>query len=498
MPLNDRTLGHHGHTVTVPRYPRRSLTPAVVHVGVGSFHRSHQAAYFDEIAQRGISSEWGLVGIGLHRPEMGEALAAQDGLYTLVSRAPTGPRARVIGVMGRYLFAPHKPAAVTATLADPRTRLVTLTVTGAAYKIDPATGLFWADDPKVASDLRRPHHPRTAVGNLVEALDQRRRASIRPFTILSCDNMPANGATARTAVTSFARLRDERLAEWIEEHVAFPDSMVDRITPQTTHADRELVAGKFGIDDRWPVMTEPFSQWMIEDAFCNSRPPLDAVGAQFVPDVRPYSLMKTRMLNGSHCAIAYVGTLAGYRRIDEAVADPLLASLLDGMMRDEIAPLLDPVPGVDLGDYQRALLARFANRGIADRLSRLCRNGSSKMPSHIVSSIRAARAQGRPHARLTLAVAAWLRYLRGFDERGRTHEIDDPEGARLQALALAGGSDPRRVLAEEKIFGDLGRDERFVEELAAHLRLMHRDGVLTAVRAAMGTDAAAPPELAAA
>ena len=463
-PLNEATLLRHSRRVSVPTYDRWSLQPSVVHVSVGAFHRSHQAVYFDEIAERGLSREWGLVGVGLHRRQMGDALAAQDGLYTVVSRAEQGTSARIVGVMGRYLYAPDNAAAVLAVLADPRTRLVTMTVTGDGYAADA---------------LEDPQAPRSAIGFLVEALHRRHRAGIAPFTVLSCDNMPDNGGVARLAVLSEAQRRDPRLAEWIEARGAFPSSMVDRITPRTTLADRDLVARSFGVLDRWPVMTEPFSQWIIEDSFCHGRPPLDLVGAQFVPDVRPYSLMKTRMLNAAHCAIGFVGSLAGYRRIDDAVADPALAGFLDAMMGAEIAPLLRPVPGIDLDDYRRTLMERFANRGIADQLARLARNGSTKVPCHLVSTIREARAAGRPHARLTLAVAAWMLYLRGFDQQGRALSIEDPMAGRLCALA----PEPRALLQERSLFGDLADDESFALEVEACLDAIGREGVREAARA---------------
>jgi fructuronate reductase/mannitol 2-dehydrogenase len=482
--LNEGTLRGHARRVAVPTYDRWSLTPSVVHFGVGAFHRSHQAVYFDEIAERGISRGWGLTGVGLHRRDMREALSAQDGLYTVVSRGASGTSARIVGVMGSYLFAPDNGAAVLAVLASPRTRLVTLTVTGGAYKVDLETGTLLVDD-EVLADLRTPHRPRSALGYLVEALDRRREDGLAPFTVLSCDNMPGNGMIVRTAVTEFARLRDPGLAEWIQERTAFPSSMVDRITPRTTDADRELLAREFGVEDRWPVMTEPFSHWIIEDDFSHGRPPLHRVGAQFVPDVRPYSLMKTRMLNGSHCAIGYVGSLLGHRRIDHAMGDPALVAFLDGMMGAEVTPLLDPVPGIDLDAYRRTLLERFANPQIGDQLSRLCRNGSSKVPCHIVASIREARGTGLPHPRLTLAVAAWIRYLRGTDERGRRVVIDDPMADRLKRLAREGGRDPRPLLRQRTLFGALGGDDAFAGEVQACLRVIDTQGVRAAVRAVL-------------
>jgi mannitol 2-dehydrogenase len=481
--LNERTLAHHAARVAVPCYDRAALRPGVVHMSVGSFHRSHQAVYFDELAQRAISDEWGVIGVGLHRREMQRALAAQDGLYTVVARGRRADEARIVGAITRYLFAPDDAGAVLDALADERVRLATLTITANGYLVDPCTGEFAADDPAVVADLAYPRRPRTALGYLVEGLDRRRRAGQAPLTVLSCDNMAGNGAVARTAVLAFARLRDERLADWIEERVAFPSSMVDRITPKTTPADRRMVARRFGVSDRWPVMTEPFSQWIVEDAFCDRRPPLEEVGVQFVGNVRPYSLMKTRLLNASHSALGYLGCLAGHARTDEAMADAAFAGYVEQMMDDEITPLLPPVANLDLPSYTATLRERFANPAIGDQLPRLCRNGSMKVPRHVLSSVREARATGRPHALLTLAVAGWCRYLRGVDAHGRTLVVEDPAAARLQALARAGGCDPRRLLRDEATFGLLGDDPAFAAALERDLRDIDALGVRAVIAA---------------
>ena len=487
-PLNEDTLAHHAARVAVPSYDRSALAPGVVHISVGSFHRSHQAVYFDDLAQRGLGDGWGLTGVGLHRREMQDALAAQDGLYTVVSRGRDGDEARVVGVITNYLFAQDQPQAVLEALADDRTRLVTLTITAAAYKVDPETGEFLASDVQVVTDLADPSHPQTALGYIVEGLDRRRCAGHAPFTVLSCDNMPGNGSVARTAVMAFAKLRDDRLARWIDAHVTFPSSMVDRITPKTTQEHRDLVEQGFGVLDRWPVVTEPFSQWIVEDAFCNGRPQLDQVGVQFVSDVRPYALMKTRLLNAGHSALGYLGSLAGHELIDETVADPVFAAYVQRMMADEIAPLLPAVPGIDLPAYQAALLERFANPAIGDRLERLCRNGSAKIPGHVLTSIREARATQRPHALLTLAVAGWCWYLFDLDERGVPFVRDDPGAARLQAL-VAGADGPRALLADRRTFGSLAADAAFADAVLSDLRDLKAGGarVVVAARLSLGT-----------
>ena len=482
-PLRQETLGLHGDELTVPTYDRSALTPSVVHFSVGGFHRAHQLLYFDELAERGISTAWGVVGIGLHHRTLKDALAPQDYLYTVVERSPDGERARVVGVMIDYLYAPDDPTAVLDRLTDARTRVVTLTITGAGYRLDPASGVFDADDADLRADLATPDLPRTVFGFIVEALDRRRRGGLPPFTVVSCDNMHRNGEGTRDAVVGFARLRDEVLARWITDRVAFPSSMVDRITPQTAPEERAAVARKYGVDDNWPVITEPFSQWVIEDTFCNGRPPLEQVGVRFVEDVADYELMKTRLLNASHCALGYLGSLAGLSRIDEVMADDVFRRYVTRLMDDEVTPLLPQPAGIDLTEYKRVLLQRFANPAIADRLDRLCRRGSTKMPHHLLPSLTEARRQGRPSALLTLALAGWLRYLRGTDATGRAVPLDDPHAPRLQALAQAGGSDPRPLLGVRSIFGDLGDDTELVADLRTALERLEREGVRATVRA---------------
>ncbi|MGY1740590.1 MULTISPECIES: mannitol dehydrogenase family protein [unclassified Blastococcus] len=478
-PLSDRTLLFHGEHLSVPTYDRAALTPAVVHLSVGGFHRAHQLTYFDDLAQLGISTGWGVVGVGLRHRYMQEALAPQDHLYTVVERSPDGERARVVGVMVDYLFAPDDPEAVLDRLTDPRTRMVTMTITTAGYPLDPHTGAFDPSAPDLQRDLADPTRPCTTFGYLVEALDRRRRAGTAPFTVVSCDNMHRNGDATRAAVVGLARQRDEVLARWITDRVGFPSSMVDRITPQTTDEERAAVARRYGVDDRWPVITEPFAQWFIEDDFRSGRPPLDAVGVRFVPDVAPYELMKTRLLNASHSALGYLGTLAGHLRIDELMGEELFAAYTARLMDVEVTPLLPAPDGVDLGEYKAVLLQRFANPAIGDRLHRLCRRGSTKVAHHLLPSLRESLAAGRRPPLLTLAVAGWIRYLQLHDT------VEDDLGPQLQALARAGGTDPRPVLAVRPVFGDLVEHPGLVADLEAALEDLTRDGVRRTVAAAL-------------
>jgi mannitol 2-dehydrogenase len=488
-PLSQAMLHSHDARVAVPTYDRSALTPAVVHLSVGGFSRAHQLIYFDELAERRISMGWGVVGVGLRQRHLQEALAPQDHLYTVVERSPDGERARVVGVLVDYLYAPDDPAAVLDRLSDPRTRLVTLTITPGGYLLDPHTRAFAADDPDVRRDLAEPSTPSTVFGYLVEALDRRRRAGLAPFTVVSCDNLHRNGEVARASVVGLARLRDEVLARWITDRVAFPSSMVDRITPQTPPEERAALAARYGVDDRWPVVTEPFSQWFVEDTFSNGRPPLDEVGVRFVPDVGDYELMKTRLLNAGHSALGHLGSLAGYTRMDDLMADPVFAGYVERLMDDEVTPLLPQPDGVDLADYKRTLLQRFANPAIADRLARLCRRGSAKLPQHLLPSLRQSLTEGRPAPLLTLAVAGFCRYLRGTDDDGRPLPLEDPRAAELRTLALARSGDPRPLLAVRAVFGDLGDDPSFVAELTGAMERLDRLGARATVAAALDVPA---------
>jgi mannitol 2-dehydrogenase len=470
---------HPSAGVSVPDYDRCALSPGVVHFGVGGFHRAHQAMYLDDLARRGETA-WGLVGVGLHSPEMKQVLSAQDHLFTVVTRGAEGEQARIVGVMIDYRYAPQEPAAVLAALTDPRTTLVTLTVTGAGYPVDPATGEFHPDhDDEVAEDLQRPRDPASVFGFIVEALRLRRKAGVAPFTVLSCDNVAGNGRTTRVAVVGFARRRSGDLADWIERSVTFPSSMVDRITPATSPADRDEIAERLGVDDAWPVITEPFSQWIIEDRFCNDRPPLDAVGARFVADVRPYELMKTRLLNGAHCALGYLGLLLGYRCSDEAMGDERVRDFVRAFM-DQVIPLLQPVDGIDLQQYRELLIDRFSNRAIGDRLERLAGRGSTKLGSYVVPSIADARLLGADYRLLAVTVAAWIVLLARAD--GGT-PVEDPLREELAPLAARG--DVRGLLSRVRGIAWMADDDEVRTAIERGVAAITCDGVAAVLRSAV-------------
>ena len=478
-PLANAGIAALGAGAGLPSYDRSSLVPAIVHFGVGGFHRAHQAVYLDDLAHDGDG--WGVVGVGLRSDRMKRALRPQDCLYTVLERDAHEDRARVVGSISRYLYGPDDPEAVLSALSDPRTRMVTLTVTGDGYCFDHAAGELDLGDPDLSHDLRQPRDPRTVVGYLVEGLRRRRAAGLAPFTVVSCDNVPSNGAVTRSAVVSLAEMRDPSLARWIDAEAAFPATVVDRITPQTTPDVRRLLADEFGIRDRWPVVAEPFAQWIVEDSFSNGRPPLEHAGVQFVGDVAQYELVKKRLLNGSHCAIGYLGYLAGLRTTDAAMRDPVLSRYAEALMEQELTALVPEMPGLDLADYKRTLLERFANPKIADPLQRLCGRGSTKMPAYLLPSLAEALERGLPHERLTLAVAAWFLYMRGVDLDGEAIEVVDPRRTTLQPLARRG--DPRALLAERSVFGELGRDEAFVRELETAMRVLEHVGAARAMQA---------------
>jgi mannitol 2-dehydrogenase len=483
MKLSDATVRQFADRLDVPTYDRSSLRPAIVHIGVGGFHRAHQLVYLDSLARLG-NREWGEIGVGLRCGRMKQALLPQDCLFTVVERERGEATARVVGAMRRYLFGPDAPHVVVDRLADPRTRVVTLTVTGDGYNLD-SSGEFREDSPDVRADLRSPTSPTTWFGYVVAASTRRRTAGLPGFTVLSCDNLPDGGAAARTAVVSFAEAQDPSLAAWIDRNVTFPNSMVDRITPSPDAALVSDFSLRYGVTDQAVIATEPFSQWVIEDDFCQGRPPLEEVGARLVSDVTPYKIAKSRLLNGSHSAMAYLGYLAGHRTTSEAMADACMHLFLQELMRQEVAPHLPAVPGVNLEDYQATLLQRFANDSIGDPLSRLCGRGSTKIPSYLLPSLVERRRRGLRAPLLTVALAGWFRYLRGFDMNGRPIDVQDARAVDLGRRARLGGTHPVALLRDPSIMGPLARDAVVRRDVAHALADIDSLGPLGAVRAAL-------------
>ncbi|RYE09840.1 MAG: mannitol dehydrogenase family protein [Hyphomicrobiales bacterium] len=464
-------------TAALP-YDRKTVTPGIVHLGIGAFHRAHMAVYVDDLLARDPS--WGIIGASLRRPDTRDALAPQDCLYTVAVRDAEGTTTRVIGSILDILDANTQRQELLVALADPRIRIVSLTVTEKGYCHDPATGLLDKAHPDIVHDLASPAAPISAPGLIVRAIELRRDAGIAPLTVMSCDNLPANGETAKRIVTGLAALHSADLAAYIEEHVAFPSTMVDRIVPATTDSDRETVRAATELEDAWPIMTEPFTQWVIEDHFANGRPAFELAGAQLVDDVEPFELMKLRMLNGSHSTIAYLGYLSGYQFVNEAIADPAIHKLVHALMTDEAMPTL-PMAREELGRYRDQLLARFANPALKHRTWQIAMDGSQKLPQRLLGTIRDNLAAGRSISRASLGVAAWMRYVTGIDEAGTAIDVKDPLAARLRDIADAAGRDAERLaaglLAVDQIFGtDLPANATFRSAVTAHLAALFAKG----------------------
>lgn len=476
LPLNEAALERLPPEVARPSYDRAGLRAGIVHVGVGNFHRAHMQVYLDRLFGMGRDHDFAVRGAGV-RPadaQMRERLAAQDFLTTVVELDPSGLSARVIGSM--IDFAPVEPGAVIAAMADPAIRIVSTTVTEGGYYVDAKTDGFAADHPDIQADAAHPEAPRTVFGMVLQALRRRREQGVPPFTFLSCDNLPENGHVARRTVTSLARLQDPAFADWVADNVAFPNSMVDCITPATSGRERRLVADRFGIDDAAPVACEPFRQWVLEDHFSAGRPALELVGAEFVPNVAQYELMKLRILNGGHAAIAYPGALLGHHFVHDAMADRRIADWLDALTRREIQPTLSPIPGVSYDDYRHLIARRFSNPEVGDTIPRLCLDGSNRQPKFILPVARQALAEGRPFEGLALEVALWCRYCAGTTEAGEPIPPNDENAADLKARALAARGDPGAFLSNALVFGDLGEAPRFAEAFGRQLRSLWQDG----------------------
>lgn len=474
--------------VHVPEYDPSQVAPGIAHIGVGGFHRAHQAVVVDTLLARDGASGWGIVGIGLLPQDaaMRDALRRQDFLYTVVVKHSDGSREpRVVGSIIDVVLASDDPEAVLEVLTDPRIRIVSLTITEGGYHADQVTGDLVLDDA-LAADLVPGAVPTTTFGFLVEALARRQAAGVDPFTVMSCDNIPGNGALTRRMLTEYARLRDGELAAWISTHVAFPSSMVDRITPVTTDADREQLASEFGVEDAWPVVCEPYLQWVLEDDFPEGRPPFEAGGVQLVERVGPYELMKLRLLNASHQALAYLGYLLGHRYVHEAAQDPLLARFVLSYLREEAVPTLEPVPGIDLVDYQATVLKRFANPHVADTLARICTDSSDRIPKFLLPVVHDQLDRDGQVRNAALVVAAWARYAEGVDEHGDPIEVVDQRREAVVARARRSRDNPLAFLDDPTLFGDLAQQPAFASAYVEALQSLHTDGARAALHRWLG------------
>jgi fructuronate reductase len=462
--LSSATLQQLPRDVARPGYDRAQIAAGIVHLGIGAFQRAHQAIYTEAALAAG-DRRWGILGASLRSPAVRDALAPQDGLYTLAVRGAEGERRQVIGAIKKVLVAPEDPETLLAALGHPAVAIVTLTVTEKGYCYDPATAALDEAHPDILHDLGAPTKPRTVPGFLVEALRRRRAENVPPFTVLCCDNLPHNGRTVGGIVARFAALREPALGHFIANEISFPSTMVDRITPATTEEDRAAISARLGVEDASPVVTEPFTQWVIEDRFAgNLRPDWAIAGAEFVPNVAPYENMKLRLLNGSHSTLAYLGYLAGYETVADTMRDAHFRALAEAVM-DAAATTLKMPPGADVTAYKRALLARFENPALKHRTWQICMDGSQKLPQRLLGTIRDRLAAGAPIDALVMGVGGWMRYVTGTDENGKAIDVRDPLAARLRAIADQAGQKAERLapalLDMRDIFGELGADPRF-------------------------------------
>ncbi|OQM73559.1 mannitol dehydrogenase family protein [Manganibacter manganicus] len=482
--LSNVTLKSLPASVQRPIYDRTAVTPGIVHLGIGAFHRAHQAVYTDTVLADG-DDRWGIVGASLRSTDTRDALAPQDGLYTVAARDGDGERLRVVGSSIDQLVAPEDPEHLLETMADPRVKVISLTVTEKGYCHSPSSGDLDEGHPDIRHDLAMPGSPRSAIGFIVEAVARRRAAGATPFTLLSCDNLPANGRTLKRVVTRFAELRDRDLGSFVADEIACPSTMVDRIVPATTDADRQTVSKSLGLTDAWPIMTEPFSQWVIEDDFPAGRPQWEAAGATFVSNVDPYELMKLRLLNGSHSTLAYLGYLAGHETVSDTMSAPGFAVLISGLMDEEVTSTLPQLPGIDLSAYKTDLMARFSNPALRHRTWQIAMDGSQKIPQRLLNTIRDRIKAGAPFARLALGVAAWIRYASGVDEKGAVIDVRDPFAAAMRRQAESVTSPTELASAffnMEQVFGtDLPREQEFRSAVEAALAQLMRDGAAATV-----------------
>ena len=482
VPLSDRTLDRLPEGVLRPCYDRAALAPGIVHIGTGNFHRAHQAWYLHRLMQEGRAQGWAILGAGV-RPfdaEMRDRLLAQDYLTTLIQLDPADRAVEVTGSMIGYVPVEEGHGPLIAAMADPRIRIVSLTVTEGGYYLDAAGAVDMAH-PDMAHDAAHGSAPRTAFGAMVAALRARRAAGQGPFTGLSCDNLQGNGDVLRQAVTGLARAQDPALADWIEAEGAFPNAMVDCIVPATGEAERAM-ARAAGIADAAPVTHEPFRQWVIEDRFPAGRPPWEEVGATLTRDVHAFEAMKLRLLNAGHQVLANAGEVLGLATIADCMADPEVASFLGAVLGREVAPHVAPVPGRTPAEYIDLISGRFANPLIHDTVRRVAFDGSSRHATFVAPTVRDALAAGAPLGGLALVEAMWARMCAGTREDGSAIEANDPHWDARRRAALAARDDPGSWLAQRDVYGDIGREDRFARSFAAWLRTLWSDGAREALR----------------
>jgi mannitol 2-dehydrogenase len=477
--LSASTLEKIPQKIPKPQYNFDDVSTGILHFGVGGFHRSHMAMALNSLMNQGEALDWGICGVGLlpRDQRLRDVFRTQDCLYTLVLKNSDGTRTpEVIGSIREYLFAPDNPEAVLKKLSDPSIKIVSLTITEGGYNFDRVTGEFDFTNADVQHDLDNPDSPKTVFGYVTEGLRRRRNAGIVPFTVLSCDNIQGNGHVAKDMFSAFARAQDAELGEWISQNVVFPNSMVDRITPVTTDEDIAEVEGLIGMTDSWPVVAEPYFQWVVEDTFTMGRPPFEHVDVQMVEDVMPYELMKLRLLNASHQGLCYFGYLSGYRYAHEAMQDPAISTFLREYMDKEATPTLLPVPGIDLTSYKNQLIERFSNPEVKDTLARLCAESSDRIPKWLVPVIQEQLANNGDVTLSAAIVASWARYAEAVDEQGNPINVVDPLKDELIPIAQSQRENSLAFIQNQKLFGTLSNDKKFAHAYVEALNSLHSRG----------------------
>lgn len=481
--------------IATPNFDRSDVTTGIVHIGVGGFHRSHEAMYVNGYMNTTGDLNWGICGVGL-RPadkKMQDVLESQDYLYSLLEKHPSGERnISVIGAITEFMMATENPKAVIDKMASPEVKIVSLTITEGGYNFDPATGEFIADNPDVIHDVANPTAPRLVFGYLLAALQARKAAGIAPFTIMSCDNIQHNGDVLKAMLLAYVNLVDKAFAQWVETNVAFPNSMVDRITPATTDEDMDELAS-LGIKDSWPVVCEPFHQWVIEDDFCNDRPSFESVGAQFVKHVAPYEKLKLRMLNASHSVLGLVGSIAGLETIHGSMENAALRDMLGKFMCTEVMPNLDAVGDLDVNEYGEILLTRFANPNIKDALSRICLESSAKIPVFLLPTVKDNLANGGKLDISALVIACWAYYSEFHtSQEGKALLVQDEMADELQSAAKGYEENPLSFLTVSSIFGELIEYQDFTALYTNYLSQLRAGEPVLKIVAALAPNASVP------
>jgi len=481
MKLSESTLNLLPKELIAPAYDRSKLSENIVHFGVGHFHRAHLAMYLDKLLSEDPKCNWGIRGVGVASLSDAtiKSLVSQDWLYTLTQKFADGNA--TTSVIGSIIGIEHAQAGgeqVISRLADAKTKIISLTITEGSYGTDEISGDFSGKGDKlIEADLADPDSCASWLGLLVHAIRRRRESGAGKVTLMSCDNIPHNGKIAHDALIGFAKVIAPDLLSWIDENMTFPTSMVDRVTPGTTDEDREYLIKKYGIEDNWPVVCEPYTLWVLEDNFANGRPDFGKVGVKLVPDALPYELLKLRTGNGTHQALCYFGNLLGYTYVHEAVHDPDINALLIRYINEEAVPTLEKIPGIDLNEYGKNFIDRFGNPQIKDQLSRICADTSGRIPKFLLPVVRDQITNGGSSPICAAIVASWARYAEGFDENGASINVIDPMKEEITAAVKAEANNPGAFLRITSIFGELGSNKEFLSQYISARETIHKVGV---------------------